>query len=496
MSSDESGRAGIVGRMSAATRAGPKEEPVRISPDEARGMIDAVLSAYGIDPEASTDEVGWRHTPLGSAEGQVCVVEAVPGVHYLVAQVPVLELPDDATHLSDFYRLLLWLNHDRTLSAHFSLRDGTIYAVVARTIRALDESAVHQALRTLVTIAERFGPRLRSELDRFLRLKHRDKLQLPNIRMTPKEADTIAGHLALCDEHDRDILRYVMELWQRRGYTLDPRPGSVGLNFPLGDKDYNLGAISPPQYSRPSLFILSWEGLRTQNPFPGDAIDKYQSKVARIAELKVTETTAHITIDEDFTRDDVKALLRGMYALVRSARPELAAEEQFAWCDDLPEMDISVGPKSLTRIAETLRECEPRVQQLYATLIEGWNQAGGTVLCNRVGRIYLKFKTLEQTLPGHGTAAHNFNLAVLAAPKGKRGPSIDIAWNTATSLYPYLDYVAEDVARFEEAVSALPGFQQQGAVTRLLVDDAFRSEHAKHLLDAMLALRTAGADLG
>jgi hypothetical protein len=44
---------------------------------------------------------------------------------------------------------------------------------------------------------------------------------------------------------------------------------------------------------------------------------------------------------------------------------------------------------------ETLLACEPRVQQVYTTLFEGWNQAGGNVQCSRPGRIYLKILSRE-----------------------------------------------------------------------------------------------------
>jgi hypothetical protein len=43
-------------------------------------------------------------------------------------------------------------------------------------------------------------------------------------------------------------------------------------------------------------------------------------------------------------------------------------------------------------------------------------------------------------------------------------------------------------------VSNLPGFEQKGAVTRLVIDEAFGSQHARALLEAMLALEAAGGE--
>ena len=53
-------------------------------------------------------------------------------------------------------------------------------------------------------------------------------------------------------------------------------------------------------------------------------------------------------------------------------------------------------------------------------------------------------------------ASHKLKLVVLAAPKGKRGPAIEVTWNLATRDHAYLDYTPEQVAHFEAAVSRLP----------------------------------------
>ena len=124
--------------------------------------------------------------------------------------------------------------------------------------------------------------------------------------------------------------------------------------------------------------------------------------------------------------------------------------------------------------------------------IEGWNQAEGTVQCSRPGRIYLKFRSREHEFGEYGKQSHLFNLAVLAAPKGKRGSAIEVTWNLATRDYAYLDYIPEQVAHFEAVVSRLPGFAQEGTVTRLVTDEDFQPAHARDLLEAMLALKTAG----
>lgn len=94
-------------------------------------------------------------------------------------------------------------------------------------------------------------------------------------------------------------------------------------------------------------------------------------------------------------------------------------------------------------------------------------------------------QTGEHEFGEYGRRSHKFNLVVLAAPKGKRGPSIDVTWDLARGDYAYLDTVPEQVFAFEELVSKLPGFERKGTITRLLIDDRFEEAHAESLFDAM-----------
>ena len=55
-------------------------------------------------------------------------------------------------------------------------------------------------------------------------------------------------------------------------------------------------------------------------------------------------------------------------------------------------------------------------------------------------RTYFKFKSREHKFGDTGRQSHLFNRAVLAAPKGKRSPTIGVAWNLANGDYAYLDY--------------------------------------------------------
>lgn len=475
-----------------SARSSPRRgKPISLTPDEARALIDSVLREYGLDPLECTDPFGWRHLSLGSVEGAAGVIEWKSGEPYLVVFAPILELPDDPSHLSELYRLLLELNHDGTLSARLSIHDDTVHVGLTRPIRGLDKEEVDDAIHTVMSVADHYDEWLQSVSDQILGAIPPAPLKLPNIKITPQEAQVIGSILAVCDPHGQDMMCYLMERWQKTGYIVEPGTTGIGLKAQVGTKTYSLAGMRPGIIGRAALIILSWEGLRKQKVFPAKAIDKFQAAVLKIVDPKITESTVHIEIAESFDLERAKALLQAMRVMAKAAEPELA-ETKFIVDPNLPEMQIDVGSQTRAGIQETLQACEPRVQQMYATLIEGWNQAGGTAQCSRPGRIYLKFKSREHEFGEYGKQSHLFNLIVLAAPKGKRGPAIEVTWNLATRDYAYLDYIPERVAHFEAAVSRLPGFTQEGTVTRLVIDESFQPTHTKALLEAMLELKAAG----
>jgi hypothetical protein len=316
----------------------------------------------------------------------------------------------------------------------------------------------------------------------------RGRPRLPKIPMTPKQALVAGDILARSTPHGQDILIYLMEEWQDADHIVEPTTTNILLKYTVGSKLYSMAGLRSGWVATNPLIVIGWEGLRKERMYPSKAIDKFQSAVTKITTPEITESAAHIVVDKAFDLDCAKGLLKAMHDLAQAAhkpRPKPKRE----WDASLPRLDITVGPETLYGIQDTLLACESRVQELFAVLIQGWNQAGGKVHCYRPGRIYLKLTTRETeagVLPW--PMRHTFNLAVLAAPKGKRGPTIDIAWNLARGEFAYMDYAAKKVKQFEAVVSHLPGFAQQGVVRRIVIDDQFQSKHAGRLLKAMLAL--------
>jgi len=282
-----------------------------------------------------------------------------------------------------------------------------------------------------------------------------------------------------------------MEEWHRKGHPIDPGERGISLKAKVGKKSYGLGYLAPAMARDVGTIILAWRGLPRLQVFPPKAIEAFQSAVSASANLTLTETNAHLHITEEFGPEAAKALVRDLDRLAQAGDPSRDVEVVFQWDADLPQVDVGLTNESMHRLQETFRRCEPPVREIFARLIQGWADAGGTVECRRPGRVYLKLRSAEHVFGKYGIVSHNFNLAALAAPRARRGPAIDLHWNLAQGDYAYLNYVQEAVEAYQKKVSALPGFWVEGPTTALELGSEFTLKHAEQLLEAMVGLKEA-----
>jgi hypothetical protein len=473
--------------LEAARRTGRRLKAPTLTPDEASILIDRVLFRYGMDPTLWTDLSGWRHLMIGSAEGFAGVVEWQSDEYYLVVLAPILDIPPETRQQPEFYQMLLELNYHGTLSAHFSIYEDTLYLGVTRPIRGLDEDEVDEAIRTVMILADSYDDRLKE----VIHLLPPPMPQLPDIRMRPHDTQVLGSILGACDPHGQDIFRFLMENWEASGHRVEASTTGIALSFLLDDQPYALAALHPGFADRKQEIILGWEGLRKKPVFSNEAIVKFQSDVGNLTELKTTANTAHIEITENFNHEKAEALLTFMDHFARSAMLHVKEPDWMGWASRLPKLRFEGDPVVKVNIRETLQAIDARIQDLFVFILQGWVDAGGEVECFQPGRIYLKIQTCEHKYGRYGVLSHQFNLAVLATAGLKEHSRIELAWNLASGPYAYLEYAAEEVERYEKLIAGLPGFQHEGALHYLVMDDSFMKEHASQLLDAMLDLKIA-----
>ena len=473
--------------LEAARRTSRRLKAPTLTPDEASILIDQVLLRYGVDPTLWTDLSGWRHLMIGSAEGFAGVVEWQDDDYYLVVLAPILDIPEETKHQPEFYQMLLDLNYHGTLSAHFSVSEDTLYLGITRPIRGLDEEEVDEAIRTVMILADSYDDRLKE----VIHMLPPPMPKLPDIRMRPRDAQIIGAILGACDAHGQEIFQFLMENWEASGYIIEASTTGIALSFHLDDHPYALAALHPGFADRKQEIILGWEGLRKKVVFSEAAILKFQTEVGELVQVKTTANTAHIEITKDFNQQKAEALISFMDRFAQAGILNIKKMDWIEWDSRLPKLKFEGDPLVKLNIRETLQTIEPRIQEIFALLIQGWMDAGGDIECLQPGRIYLKFHTGDHEYGRYGVLSHRFNLAVLSAPASHPSPSIELAWNLASGPYAYLEYVADEVKNYEMIISKLPGFQCAESQTYIVVDDAFKKEHATQLLDALLDLQLA-----
>ncbi|HET6446807.1 MAG TPA: hypothetical protein VFI27_19750 [candidate division Zixibacteria bacterium] len=461
---------------------------LNITPDEARKMIDGVLAKHGMDPAKAVDKDGWRRISLGDTNVVIGVIEWQPEEFHFVVFVPLLGLPPGETQLSDYFRALLILNHHDTLGARFSITGDTLFLNISRPIRGLDTQEVDDSIRSILVVADGMREKLWETLVAEVEDIPTPLDALPDVPLTPKEAQRLSVIFSACDEHGRLIFGDLMKRWFRAGFKIDVTPGAIGFKIPMVERFIGLAALRPGAGSQRQLCILGWESLRNTRSFSDAAVDQFQQTILTFAKPAITESSAHIEINDTFDINSARKLIKVLVVLAGQAQ-EPPPEQTIQL--PLQINGLKLGSKTKQRISQTLNDCSPRIQEIFTFLISGWHTAGGTVLCNRPGSIYLKLTTAEHDFGEYGRLTNTFNLAVLSGPKRNQGPLITVAWDLARGEYPYLDYAAGAVDQFEKTVSSLPKFEKHGTVHRILLTTRYKSEAIDQLLQAMLALKAA-----
>jgi len=313
-------------------------------------------------------------------------------------------------------------------------------------------------------------------------------IELPDIRLTKEQAEDFYQVLSACNEYGREMFKYIAELWSRAGFVVSPKPVNVGLGATLDGKRYSLAAMIPVGGERHQLLTMGWNSLRRDGDYPTTAIDEFQAEIQDAVEVHLTESSAHIWVVPGFDRPAAEAVVQALAKLARSRLANPEPQPEFVWTTPPRRPDIRVGTKTLVNVHTTLSGCDEHAQAVFGQLLEGWGAAGGTIHCHRAGRIYLRFRTRDADKGPYGLYSHQFNLAVLAAPRGKHGARIEVAWNTG---FHYLQHIDERAAAFEAVVSLLPGHARRATVTQLALSDEFEAAHADLLLKAMVKLSDA-----
>jgi hypothetical protein len=464
-------------------------------PDKSRDMILQVLEINQYDPTAIAF-LSIREITLQGIDGVLAVVGFDPDIYIVVLNLPVVVMPvyGKILTIGDVMQLLTVVSE--IPSAQFALEDNIVFFTLCRPLYSFDKEKIPAIFDSILKGTEELRVDLLAAVRHYYQIKPPDEWSypdpdLPNIKMTPKEMQIINSVLSRCKQNVQEVFIQLMEKWYKAGYLVSTTPSTIVLDAPYGDRTFRLAvlipgtseglaALQPLGYVQLPVIALSWESLRRNKGLPGEAVDGFQKAVNKISAFHVTEASAHIEMDDQFGVSSANALIKAMKALAKSVRP------------DLVEEPTSSAPVTPDNIQLTLASCSEHVQEIYNILIESWRAAGGTVLCSRPGRIYLRMETKAHRSGKFAQIARKFNLAVLAAPRGKKPANIGVGWGLSSSQSAaYLDCIPGDVARFEETVASLPNFERKGTITYLWMDENFQLDHAHVISKEMIRLKKA-----
>jgi hypothetical protein len=459
--------------------------------DELRVMILQVLDVNQYDP-ASIKTTWVKETSNENIMGVLAIVEFDPEIYVAALNLPVIVMPvyGKILNLGDVMQLLTVISEIPT--GQFALKDNILYFTICLTLRNFEEENITAIFNSMINGVEEIRKNLLVAIRSYYKIKTPKEWTypepvLPNIKMTPAEMQVINNVLSRCNHEVQELFTFLAEKWARAGYIVTTTSQSIVLDAPYGERtarllmlfpgvSEELAALYPDGHAQLPAILLFWESLRKYQGFPSDAVDSYQKSVMKITTLRLTETSAHIEVNDQFSLKTAMALLKAMKTLAKSVHPELI------------EQPGTSGPVTPDNIQTTLDSCSKHIKGIYMELIEAWKSAGGIIQCPRPGRIYLKMKTKAHRSGEYAQLSRKFNLAVLAGPRGKKPANMQIEWNLARY---YLDCIPPEAERFEKTVTSLPGFERKGTITYLWVDEKFQIPHQQLLSIAMVGLKKA-----
>jgi len=464
-------------------------------PDKSRDMILQVLEINQYDPAAITF-LSTREITLQKVGGVLAVVGFDPEIYIVILNLPVVVMPvyGKILTIGDVMQLLTVVSE--IPSAQFALEDNVVFLTLCRPLYSFDKEKIPTIFDSILKGTEELRVDLLAAVRHYYQIKPPDEWSypdpdLPNIKMTPKEMQIIYSVLSRCKQNVQEVFIQLMEKWYKAGYLVSTTPSTVVLDAPYGDRTVRLAvlipgtseglaALQPLGYAQLPIIALSWESLRRYKGLPVESVDGFQNAVRKISDLHVTDATAHIEMNDQFGISSAKVLVKAMKVLAKSVRSDLVEE---------PKSSVPVTPKN---IQLTLASCSEHIQEIYNIFMEFWRAEGGTVLCSRPGRIYLRMETKAHRSGKFAQIARKFNLAVLAAPRGKKPANIEVGWGLSSSQSAaYLDCIPSDVARFEDTVASLPNFERKGTITYLWMDEKFQVDHAHLIAKEMINLKKA-----
>ena len=441
----------------------PNHDAVTPTPFQAQRMVDQACLRLGVDPVKAADPQGWRHLALGTAHGAVNVVEIEQGVHVLVVWAPLLEAPENPRLRMDLFRRLLELNHQATGIARTALSGDSVILLFLRPLRGLGVEEIVDGVRMLMRSAAGLGGRLRRDY----------QIAMPKIEMDEATYKTVLGVFRLCDAHAQIGFKRLMEGWVARGGPVSAGKGNIGLNS-RAEPVRTLAALIPNASAGP-IVTVSWDSLeRVSGVLPEDA-ETFKQAVPRPERVELTQTSAHLPVDESFTPETVDQLLDALAFLEEALgraippEPEPLPDLKEAW-----GLCLELGKATTRNIDALMKACPPATQDAYRLLLQGWYDAGQPIYSNNPNRVYLRLSV----------DGHIFALCTLCAPKGKRGPHLELYY----PLSHYLDRHVEARRGYEQGVARRAGFVPHASGGRIAAGEGFTVAEAKKLLAVLIGL--------
>jgi hypothetical protein len=218
-----------------------------------------------------------------------------------------------------------------------------------------------------------------------------------------------------------------------------------------------------------SLVTVGWNSLNRNWGLQEKDVARFKEAVPPTQGFAITESSAHLPVNESFTEATADQLLDALAildkALGRATQPprQPLPDLEKHW-----ELRLKVGGATQRGIHALLESSPPGVREVYRLLIQKWYDADQKLYTKTLDRVALQLTVDE----------HTFGLCTLYGPQKTKPARIELYY----PLSYYFENYDEARRRYEQAVARIPQFRPHNSGARITMDDdSFTVKSAENL---------------
>lgn len=277
-----------------------------------------VLKENQIDPQ-NISNIKYQHFSLGEVSGSIGVLVLGQDRFFLAVNMPVLLLNEIKPVLTNDDIVRIGSMMGNTFSEKYVLQNGAVFSQYFLSMKPIEIEKAPVVIQNTVEVIQEMHQKWLKTIE-FLQQGQQSEPEpvLPNIKLTPKQLQKVIAVLDGCDSGARQIYSYLMERWQKAGYTIETKNVGISLKMPFGKGLLNICSMDSMRWDKSHYIWITW--FESWKGIPDEAVTRYRTAIQKVTEVFPQTSGAYIVIDQKLTKENAKDLVSALINLAKSVK--------------------------------------------------------------------------------------------------------------------------------------------------------------------------------